>query len=213
MVLAFACLIAVLCVSARADPVRLDGDTVRRAVAQELREMGLNAALAEAGSQTGLLVAFPYEAVGVLLHDDVGLPRESAELLVHQLVSNPAVRASTEYPAVVESVLLNTARLNDWALVATVLYEAERIALPGVERALLQVSERIVGYLTESRTASYTSLYARAGLAVAAIAPVYPSLPLAELLVTISERSRVAALVEGCRAAAESILRTLGSEP
>jgi len=175
--------------------------------------MGLNAALAEAGSQTGLLVAFPYEAVGVLLHDDVGLPRESAELLVHQLVSNPAVRASTEYPAVVESVLLNTARLNDWALVATVLYEAERIALPGVERALLQVSERIVGYLTESRTASYTSLYARAGLAVAAIAPVYPSLPLAELLVTISERSRVAALVEGCRAAAESILRTLDSEP
>ena len=180
-------------------------------ITRYLSDSTLGESIEAADADGGILVSNPPLTARVLLDTEVRLARESRELLLLRLLSNRAVVDSGDFPRTVGVVLVRIARIDDWFLIAEVLRAAHAIGLDGTGRATLDVAARIVRNLGDGslETTTSASPYSRAAIAVAECATAYPSVPLAELLVTIGELSRDARVVDACRRSASAVLQSM----
>lgn len=129
--------------------------------------------------------------------------RDSLILVALNRPGQPSVRELS-----VNTLLSHFTELQDPLLRSQVLRHAADLALSGTEAAVLQSADRI-GSLLQSTAGPESSGYEAEAMAIADIAPGYPSYALAELLRVIAQFSRDRRIVDSCRAAARIILQNL----
>ena len=99
--------------------------------------------------------------------------------------------------------------LGESSLRARVLAGADELSLPGMEAAVLHSAQYLSGMLQEEGGHAITQGYEVEAMALASVAPHYPSTVLAELLRVISTHSGDRRVVVATRNAAQVILRSV----
>jgi len=168
--------------------------------------------------QTGSYDAFPQaDLVAALFQNESGLTDQEREALVEQLLIrtyevggvSSAGEAGETARSVTTVVLRRFRALGEPSLRARLLTAASELDLPGTEAVVLQSAARMASVLEEDGSGRSSQGYEVEAMALAAVAPHYPSTALAELLRTIAAQSGDRRVVSATRNAARLILTSL----
>jgi len=171
--------------------------------------------------QTGSYDAFPQaDLVAALFQNESGLTDQEREALVEQLLirtyevggvssAGEAGEAGETARSVTTVVLRRFRALGEPSLRARLLTAASELDLPGTEAVVLQSAARMASVLEEDGSGRSSQGYEVEAMALAAVAPHYPSTALAELLRTIAAQSGDRRVVSATRNAARLILTSL----
>jgi hypothetical protein len=183
------------------------GEIARGAVARILAESDFSDSVKRISSAGGLCVVYPYATVDVLLGRDLGFRRHEVELLLETFLRNGSVRTRDGWSRSVDLLLSSVDTLESWSLISEVLTAADEVHSPQLDGVLRGVASRLA--VAVASPDERQPVYGRAVLAVAELAPSYPSVALASILVEIARYSRIRIVVEQCRQSAEAILSQL----
>lgn len=165
--------------------------------------------------RSGYYDAFPQQdLLRALLGTEGGLTRMQREILIEQLLirAYPMDRAPGMSPVedsvsvAISLVLHQFDQLRDSGLRARVLATSSELNIVGTEAAVLHSARHISEMLQRNKPGSIAQGYEIEAMALAVVAPRYPSSALAELLRGIAAHSRDQRVVSATRHAARLIL-------
>ena len=153
------------------------------------------------------LLADSATVVAILLSRPAWVTDQQGEVIIERAVLREFRESNTAVAEPLVSLLIaHFPQLESWSLRALVLKQAGDYGVTGTAMAAIDSARRISALLRESRDGYVHVPYELEAVALAAVAPLFPSAELAELLRTVAMYSADRTVVAAATASARTIL-------